>query len=123
MTEKPKQTVDLLIEGGMVLTMDAGRRIYHPGYVAVRDGKIAGVGSSASPAYQPKERLDASGMLVMPGLVNIHNHLDQSLYRSCFDRPQPDESLSFWHMALGLTRAASPGRRQPVPAGPGYTMA
>jgi len=103
MTEQPNQTVDFLIEGGIVLTMDAERRIYHPGCVAVRDGKIVGIGNSAS-TYAPKERMDATGMLVMPGLVNVHNHLDQSVYRSCFDRPEPDDSLSFWTMALGLTR-------------------
>ena len=103
MTEQPSQTVDLLIESGMVLTMDAQRRLYRPGCVAVRDGLIVGVGSSAN-LFDPEERFDASGMLVMPGLVNIHNHLDQSVYRSCFDRPQPDSAFSFWHMALGLTR-------------------
>lgn len=103
MKEQPSQILDLLIEGGMVLTMDAGRRIYYPGWVAAKDGMIVGVGHSASP-FDAKERFDASGMLVMPGLVNIHNHLDQSVYRSCFDRPDSDSTFTFWHMALGLTR-------------------
>ncbi len=101
MAERSKTAVDLLIEGGIVITMDTERRIYNPGCVAIRDGKVVGVASTGS-AYAAKERIDASEMLVMPGLVNPHNHLDQCLYRSCFN--EPNSAGSFWHMALGLTR-------------------
>jgi 5-methylthioadenosine/S-adenosylhomocysteine deaminase len=83
--------------------MDVERRIYDPGYVAVRNGKIAAVGAGIS-SLAAAERFDAADMIVLPGLVNAHNHLDQCVYRSCFDRPEPDHSLSFWHMAQGLTR-------------------
>jgi len=93
--------VDLLIEGGIVITMDEQRRIYDAGCVAISDGKIVGVGSTGG-AYSARERIDASEMVVLPGLVNPHNHLDQCLYRSCFDEPNPRGS--FWQMALGLTR-------------------
>ncbi len=101
MTKQPSIPVDLLIEGGIVLTMDAQRRIYVPGHVGVKDGLVVGVSSSVRD-FAAKERIDASDMLVMPGLVNAHNHLDQCLYRSCFNEPNPPGS--FWHMALGLTR-------------------
>ena len=101
MTERT--AIDLLIEGGTVITMDADRCIYDLGYVVIRDGKIAAVGAGAS-GLAAVDRFDATGMVILPGLVNAHNHLDQCVYRSCFDGPQPDESLSFWHMALGLTR-------------------
>lgn len=93
--------VDLLIEGGIVITMDGERRIYAPGYIAISDGKIVGLDSIGS-AYSARERIDASEMVVLPGLVNPHNHLDQCLYRSCFGEPNPQGS--FWEMALGLTR-------------------
>ena len=101
MTKQPSIPVDLLIEGGIVLTMDAQRRIYVPGHVGVKDGLVVGVSSSVRD-FAANERIDASDMLVMPGLVNAHNHLDQCLYRSCFNEPNPPGS--FWHMALGLTR-------------------
>lgn len=94
-------SVDLLIEGGIVITMDEGRRIYDPGCVAISGGEIAGVGGPNS-AYSARDRIDATDMVVLPGLVNPHNHLDQCLYRSCFDEPNPKGS--FWEMALGLTR-------------------
>ncbi len=98
----PKQTqADLLIEGGVVITMDAERRIYNPGCVAIAGGKIVAVDSTGA-SFSAPERIDASEMVVMPGLVNPHNHLDQCLYRSCFDEPDPGGT--FWEMALGLTR-------------------
>jgi hypothetical protein len=53
--------VHLLIEGGIVITMDAERRIYDPGYVAIQGGKIVGTGKAAACPYSAKERLDASG--------------------------------------------------------------
>ena len=101
MSKRPVTPVDLLIEGGIVLTMDPQRRIYAPGHIGIRDGRIVDVSRSASD-FSARERIDASEMLVMPGLVNAHNHLDQCLYRSCFNEENPPGS--FWHMALGLTR-------------------
>jgi 5-methylthioadenosine/S-adenosylhomocysteine deaminase len=101
MTNQPSTPVDLLIEGGIVLTMDPQRRVYAPGHVGVRDGRVVAVSSTASD-FAAGERIDASEMLVMPGLINAHNHLDQCLYRSCFNEENPPGS--FWHMALGLTR-------------------
>lgn len=95
--------VDLLIEGGIVVTMDASRRIFNPGYVAIRSGKIIEVGVGSSAAYTPSERLDATGTVVLPGLVNAHNHLDQSLYRSCTDEiPRSRDRLL--QLARSLTR-------------------
>jgi len=57
--------VHRLIEGGIVITMDAERRIYNPGYVAIRGGKIVGAGSGAACPYSVKERLDASDMVML----------------------------------------------------------
>ena len=57
MTSVPAQTVDLLIEGGIVITMDAERRVYNPGFVAVDRGKIAATGPMSACAYEGKERL------------------------------------------------------------------
>jgi 5-methylthioadenosine/S-adenosylhomocysteine deaminase len=107
MNEQPKQDVDLLIEGGIVITMDAERRIYNPGYVAIRGEKIVGIGSGPAHSYSAKERFDASGMVVLPGIVNAHDHLDQSVHRSCGDELPPPKTRSrdrLLHRARGLTR-------------------
>ncbi len=85
MGDREEQSVDLLIDGGVVVTVDKDRRIYNPGYVAIRDGTIVGVGSASACPFEAEDMIDASGAIVMPGLINAHDHLDQSVYRSCFD--------------------------------------
>lgn len=67
--------VDLLITGGTVVTMDARRRVLPDGLVAVKDRTIVAVGDQAD-AYDVHARrvVDASGCLVTPGLVDVHNH-------------------------------------------------
>ncbi len=85
MQEQGTQQVDTLIIGGITITMDEDRRIYDPGYVAIKDGTIVGVGSPSACPFEAEDTIDASGAIVLPGLVNAHDHLDQALYRSCFD--------------------------------------
>jgi len=101
--DRSKQAVDLLIDGGVVITVDWERRIYNPGYVAIRNGTIVGVGSAPSCPFEADDTIDASGAIVMPGLVNAHNHLDQSVYRSCFDTERKPRYVMF-EMAKGLNQ-------------------
>ena len=73
---------DLLVEGAAVLTVDPEWRIYEPGYVAVRNGKIAAVGPAADAAGRSAaRRIDATGRLLMPGFVNTHTHVPMSAFR------------------------------------------
>lgn len=71
----------LLIHGcEVVVTMDdAGTEIVG-GSVLVEDGVVSWVGSGEPPA-EPDERLDGRGTVALPGLVNCHHHLYQSLTR------------------------------------------
>lgn len=82
MSEAPTH-VDLLLTGGIVLTMDAGRRILEDGAVAVLGREIVAVGPSAEigRAYTADKVIDTKGRLVMPGLVNAHTHILQTLLR------------------------------------------
>ncbi len=95
--------VDLVIDGGIVISMDTERRVFNPGYVAVDGGKIVGVGPSREGSYRGRERIDASDMAVMPGIVNAHDHLDQSVYRSLLDHKRESRD-SLLNLARGLTR-------------------
>lgn len=69
----------LLIENGTVLTMDADRRILEGGYVLVEDGRIAAIGDGTPAVPLEAERIDATGMVVMPGLIDTHAHAGHML--------------------------------------------
>jgi 5-methylthioadenosine/S-adenosylhomocysteine deaminase len=79
--------VDLLISGGMVATMDADETLYTDGAVAINDMEIAIVGSrqEVESQVQPHERLDASGKVIVPGLINAHTHAAMILFRGLAD--------------------------------------
>ena len=71
-----------LIRGGSILTMNDQWDVV-VGDVSVRDGRIASVGV---PATGPHDRvIDAHGRLVLPGFVQTHVHLCQTLFRGFAD--------------------------------------
>ena len=64
----------LLITGGRVI--DPANRFDAPADVLLQDGKIAAIGPEASARATPEtERLDATGLVVCPGLIDLHVHL------------------------------------------------
>jgi 5-methylthioadenosine/S-adenosylhomocysteine deaminase len=72
----------LLIRGGTILTMNDRLDTVH-GDILVRDGRIALVGRvEAGPSDAV---LDATGALVLPGFVQTHVHLCQTLFRGFAD--------------------------------------
>ncbi|MBI1280281.1 MAG: 8-oxoguanine deaminase [Anaerolineaceae bacterium] len=65
-----------------LLTMDASRREIKNGYILVRDGVIEALGSSSDLREGlTDEMIDASHHIVLPGLINTHHHMVQSLTR------------------------------------------
>ncbi|OCP03061.1 MULTISPECIES: amidohydrolase family protein [unclassified Ensifer] len=69
----------LLIENATVLTMDAGRRVLERGHVLVEDGRISSIGEGSFAGEWQAERIDASGMVAMPGLIDTHAHAGHML--------------------------------------------
>jgi 5-methylthioadenosine/S-adenosylhomocysteine deaminase len=69
--------VDMLVVGGWVLTVDADRRVFRNGAVAVDGTTIVDVGTAAdlTARYQAQRVIDATDMVVLPGLINGHRHL------------------------------------------------
>ena len=67
---------DLVIEADLVVTLDADDRIIAGGAVAVSAGRILDVGTRDDVAarYEPATRLSGTDRILLPGLVNVHNH-------------------------------------------------
>ncbi|MFZ6749369.1 8-oxoguanine deaminase [Undibacterium sp. Ren11W] len=75
-------TKTLLIKNArVVVTMDAERREIAGGAIFIRDNVIEQVGNSSDLPQTADEIIDASNHVVMPGLINTHHHMYQSLTR------------------------------------------
>ncbi len=73
----------LLVRNAAVLvTMDGERREISDGGLFARDGWIEQVGASETLPESADEILDLNGHLILPGLVNTHHHLYQTLTRA-----------------------------------------
>jgi cytosine/adenosine deaminase-related metal-dependent hydrolase len=73
----------LIYNTRMVVPMDDGRSRIPNGYVLVKDHQIERVGAGAAPTDVKIERfVDARGKVALPGLVNTHHHLPQTLTRN-----------------------------------------
>lgn len=74
-------------ENCTILTMDKKDRIIKDGALVVENGQIISLGtkSEMEQAYPQSERVDLGGRLVMPGLINNHFHLAQSMFRGFSD--------------------------------------
>ncbi len=89
-----KKSVDLIVQNGTIVTMDASRRVIENGAVAVQKGEIVAVGTAQEIAQQfaSNQVVDARGKLVIPGLINTHAHVPMSLFRGIAD----DLDLQEW---------------------------
>src|SRR5882724_8621699 len=89
-----KEKADLLITGGIVVTMNASRTILEEGAVAVTGDTIIAVGprSELEAKYATSQTIDATGKLVLPGFINGHTHVPMTLFRGLHD----DVTLNDW---------------------------
>ncbi|MBI2369370.1 MAG: amidohydrolase [Deltaproteobacteria bacterium] len=78
--------MDLVIEGGTVITLNERDEVVPEGTVLVREGRIAGILRKGERKRLPARarRIKAAGRVVLPGLVNAHTHLWQTLIRGLF---------------------------------------
>ena len=76
------------------------------GYVRVRAGTITAVAAGAPPqSIENEETIDASGCVLMPGLINAHTHLYQVLLRAVWE----DLGLMPWLKRIyGCARVLTP---------------
>jgi 5-methylthioadenosine/S-adenosylhomocysteine deaminase len=93
-----------LLHGGTIITMDAERRILHGGGVLVDGDRIVDVGDGdrLRREHPSAEVLDCSDRVVIPGLVNTHTHLFQTLLKGLGD----DLVLKDWFVQMTGPSAA-----------------
>jgi len=72
----------LVKHADLLVTMDANRRRIPGGGLFVRDNVIEQVGPTAELPAEADRVINARGMIVLPGLVNTHHHLYQTLTRA-----------------------------------------
>lgn len=88
----------LLTNADILVTMDAARREIPGGGVYVEDNRIVAVGPAADLPGQADTVLDMRGHAVLPGLVNTHHHMFQTLTRAV--PAAQDADLFGWLKAL-----------------------
>jgi len=76
------------------VTMDGSRRVLENGAVAVKSGRIVAVDDTAEidRSYAAREVINATGKVVIPGLINGHTHVPMTLFRGIAD----DLDLQEW---------------------------
>jgi 5-methylthioadenosine/S-adenosylhomocysteine deaminase len=89
-----KEKVDLILSGGTIVTMDPARSVVDEGAIAVRGERILAVGTSGEigKRYRARRVISARGMIILPGLINTHNHAPMTLFRGIAD----DMKLDVW---------------------------
>ncbi len=83
-----------IIEGGTILPMDGDAPRLVMGDIGLDGSRIAFVGERPA-GFVADRRVDASGCIVMPGIVNAHTHIAMSLFRHYAD------DLPFWDWLFG----------------------
>ncbi|MEW6080219.1 MAG: amidohydrolase [Bacillota bacterium] len=83
---------DLLLTGGLVITMNASTQVHAPGSLVMTAGQIMDVGPSpkVDARWKPREVLDVQGRIIMPGLINSHTHVAMAFTRGLGHLPNLD---------------------------------
>lgn len=80
----PRESVDILITGGTVITMDSARRVLDDGAVAIRGDRIIAIGATRdlTDRFTGRDVIDARRKIIMPGLIDGHGHAGHGLVKS-----------------------------------------
>lgn len=85
---------DTLIKNGTII--DGTRRPRYRGDLGIRDGKVAALSATALDASDAARVIDAEGLIVAPGFVDLHTHYDAQI------QWDPYCTLSGWHGVTSL---------------------
>jgi 5-methylthioadenosine/S-adenosylhomocysteine deaminase len=113
-----------ILRGAAVIPMDGERRVLRDAHVVVEGRRIAAVGTGPVEARDGDRLVEASGKLLLPGFVQTHVHLCQTLFRGLADdlplldwlrlRIWPmeaahDEESLYWGSMIGIAELIASG--------------
>jgi 5-methylthioadenosine/S-adenosylhomocysteine deaminase len=89
-----KQPADLIITGGLIVSMNPARVIYQDASIAIKSDTILAIAPRAEieSKYHAAQTIDARGKLILPGFINGHVHVPMTLFRGLHD----DVTLNDW---------------------------
>lgn len=107
---------DLIVTNAIVVTVDADRRVLFDAAIAITGDRITEIGPSADieARYPGAETVDAKGMVVLPGLVDVHAHAGHGLIKTmasgdsekwfdaCLQAYTIASTPEFWHAEAQL---------------------
>ncbi len=123
----PKGDPDIMIEGGVLITMVDGQTPLDPARILVKGDRISHIerADNKSEYHGNVEIIDARNCIIMPGLVNAHSHAAMTLFRGLaddlplkewlFDKIFPAESKHlrpetvYWGSLLGCLEMIASG--------------
>jgi len=77
-----KESASIIIKNGTILTMNKNNKVISNGVVIIKDNKIISVGDKELlKVYSAKKIIDAENGIIMPGMINTHNHLPMIAFR------------------------------------------
>lgn len=92
---------NVLIDGGIVVTMDPERRIIQQGAVLIERDTIVDIGKAddIKKRYPEADRIDARNRIILPGFIDTHVHLSEHIVRSLIPDDAPDW-MAGWLMPI-----------------------
>lgn len=105
---------DIIVTGGLVVTVDDARRVIENGAVAITGDRISAIGTVEEIGTDAAQVIDARGKAVLPGLIDVHAHAGHGLiktmgggdseawYKACELAYTVGSTPEFWHAEAQL---------------------
>ncbi|MDA9553619.1 amidohydrolase family protein [Emcibacteraceae bacterium] len=106
--------VELIISGGVIVTIDDQRRVIKDGAIVINNGQIIAVDQSTTiqNKFNAKKTINASGKVIIPGLIDTHAHAGHALIKTmglnadweevCGDIYRKGSTPEFWYAEARL---------------------
>jgi 5-methylthioadenosine/S-adenosylhomocysteine deaminase len=80
-------SVSTIVKNALILTMDGNFSVIENGAIAIREDKIAAIGTTESilAKYTSEQTIDAGDCIVIPGLINAHTHIPMTYFKGLAD--------------------------------------